>query len=323
MRDEGYDVRSAEPGSYTPDVRVAVLNLMPDTALSATERQFLRMLGGACENLSVEVEFGALDSRWRSPSAQAHIKAYYRAWEDVRDDRPHGLIITGANPSKDDMTEEPFWEALSAAIQFANHNVLSTFCSCFASHAVLQELYDAHRRKLPNKCWGVYSHALVGTSPFTEGLPARVDAPHSHVFNMDESTIISSGLRPLAVSEEVGVHLFTSEDGKRFLFTQGHPEYDDLSLFKEYKREVSRYATGERPDYPAYPDNYIPTSCHAALESFHSGLRAGNVGLEAFPEVEVVKTLKNTWRAPGFLLFRNWLRHLCEEISRAQAGFVD
>jgi homoserine O-succinyltransferase len=119
-----------------------------------------------------------------------------------------------------------------------------------------------------------------------------------------------AGLRVLVESEEVGVHLATSADGLRFVFFQGHPEYDTVSLLKEYKREVMRYGAGEIDAYPPVPENYFHPYEKSLLEEHRVRVQAARDaarGQPEFPEVLVSGRLDNTWHDTAEAVVGNWM----------------
>ena len=177
-----------------------------------------------------------------------------------------------------DLALEPFWKPLNKVIDWAYDNVTSTLCSCLATHAVLQFRYGKKRRHLGFKRWGVYSHRVVDrTHPLVSDVNTRFDVPHSRFNQIDREQFEAAGLHILVESDEAGVHLAASADRFRIIFFQGHPEYDTISLFKEYKREVSRFVKGERADYPPFPENYFSLITEAILDE-HRDLVAGGPG---------------------------------------------
>ena len=119
-----------------------------------------------------------------------------------------------------------------------------------------------------------------------------------------------AGLRVLVESRQAGVHLATSADGLRFVFFQGHPEYDTVSLMKEYKREVLRYAAGELPDYPPMPDNYLKLRERSIFNEYRYRLQQAldnDLELPVFPEALVDRRLDNTWHDTAEAVVGNWI----------------
>jgi homoserine O-succinyltransferase/O-acetyltransferase len=138
----------------------------------------------------------------------------------------------------------------------------------------------------------------------------RFDVPHSRFNEIGRDQFERAKLPILVESESAGVHLAVSEDGFRIVFFQGHPEYDTVSLLKEYKREVVRFAIRERPDYPPLIQNYCNAQARAILEE-HKGrvVAAVNAGKPApeLPETLIAASLDNTWHDTAEAVINNWI----------------
>jgi homoserine O-succinyltransferase len=118
------------------------------------------------------------------------------------------------------------------------------------------------------------------------------------------------GLKVLAASKEAGVHLAVSPDGFRIVFFQGHPEYDDISLLKEYKREVMRFYHGERTDYPPFPEHYFNEIVQQIFSDYEQHVRSARYSdepLNEFPEAQILEHIDNTWKDTAKAVFNNWL----------------
>lgn len=293
------------------ELHIGLLNMMPDAALAATERQFFRLVGESNQIAQFYMHPFTLGGLPRGPEAREHIARYYRSFEQIAAEGLDALIITGANVSQPDLALEPFWHPLIEVIDWAWENVTSTLCSCLATHAVLQFRYGQKRRLLPAKRWGVYGHRVIDRRhPLVMGVNTRFDVPHSRFNQIDREQFDAAGLKVLVESEEAGVHLATSADGFRLVFFQAHPEYDAVSLLKEYKREVMRYAAGERHDYPEQPQNYFSPRSRAVLEEYGERLRAAlgrGVAAPEFPESLVTPALDNTWHDSAEAVINNWI----------------
>ncbi len=240
------------------EMHIGLLNMMPDAALAATERQFFRLIGESNQIAQFYLHPFTLKEIKRSPEALAYVEQYYEPFEQIQAEGLDALIITGANVTQPHLAQEPFWEPLIEVIGWAYENVTSTLCSCLATHAVLEFRYGQKRRRLPAKRWGVYPHRVVDRAhPLVRGVNTRFDVPHSRFNEISRDQFTTAGLHVLVESSQDGVHLVVSEDLFRLVFFQGHPEYDSISLFKEYKREIMRFAYGHRDDYPPFPENYF------------------------------------------------------------------
>jgi len=293
------------------ELHIGLLNMMPDAALEATERQFFRLVGESNQIAQFYVHPFTLPELPRGTEAMAHIERYYRSFDQIQTEGLDALIITGANVTQPDLALEPFWGPLIEVIDWAHANVASTLCSCLATHAVLEFRYGQKRRPLGFKRWGVYSHRVQDPKhPLVAGVNTRFDVPHSRFNDISREQFESAGLQVLAESARAGVHLAVSEDGFRLIFFQGHPEYDTISLLKEYKREVLRFARGEREDYPPLPQNYFTPVIQAILEEHQDRALAAleaRRSLPEFPEVIIGPSLDNTWHDTAESVINNWV----------------
>lgn len=313
LKQEGQTVIPGE-AAVRQDIRelhVGLLNMMPDAALEATERQFFRLVGEANQIAQFYMHPFTLKELKRGPVGQAHVERFYESFEQVKEQGLDALIVTGANVSSPHLSEQPFWKPLIEVIDWAYENVTSTLCSCLTTHAVMEFRYGQPRRALGFKRWGVYSHRLVDRHhPLVQGVNTRFDVPHSRFNQIDREQFLAVGCRVLVESAAAGVHLGTSEDGFRLVFLQGHPEYDTVSLLKEYKREVALFAAGKRPDYPPFVENYFTPQSEAVLEEHHERLVAalaeGRPAPE-FPERLVAAQLDNTWHDTAEAVINNWM----------------
>ncbi len=293
------------------ELHIGLLNMMPDAALAATERQFFRLVGESNPIAQFYVHPFTLPQLPRSEKARAHIEAYYEPFEKIREEGLDALIITGANVVGPELATQPFWEPLIEVIDWAWENVTSTLCSCLATHAVLEFRYGQKRIPQPRKIWGVYPHRVVDDGhPLVNDVNSCFDVPHSRWNAITREQFEAAGLRVLVESESAGVHLATSHDGLRFVFFQGHPEYDTISLLKEYKREVLRYQAGELAEYPPMPENYLRLREKAILDEYgqrqRQALARGEPPPE-FPEALVAPRLDNTWHDTAQGVVANWM----------------
>jgi len=244
LRAEGHVVLTPER-ARTQDIRalhIGLLNMMPDAALAATERQFFRLISSSNSVSQFVVHPFTLDAIQRSERAQQHIDRYYEPLEQIKEQGLDALIVSGANVTRPNLSEEIFWEPLIDVLDWADTHVTSTLCSCLASHAVLQFRYNQPRQQLAEKRWGVYSHEVLDSShPLVSDINTRFDVPHSRFNEVSVEQFREAGLHILVAGQEPGVQLAVSADGFRNVFFQGHPEYDRVSLLKEFKREVGLY----------------------------------------------------------------------------------
>jgi homoserine O-succinyltransferase len=183
--------------ALTQDIRelhVGLLNMMPDAALEATERQFFRLVGEATPIAQFYVHPFTLPEIPRGPAAQAHIDRFYDSFDELREKGLDALIITGANVTQPDLSSEPFWRPLKSVVDWAMTSVTSTLCSCLATHAVLEFRYGQRRRALGYKRWGVYSHRVCKKHPLVSGVNTVFDVPHSRFNEVQPRAVRAGGL---------------------------------------------------------------------------------------------------------------------------------
>ena len=313
LKREGETVLSADHAIHQEirELHIGLLNMMPDAALAATERQFFRLVGESNQIAQFYMHPFTLPELTRSAEAREYVQRYYEPFDRLKADGLDALIITGANVTQPDLALEPFWEPLIEIIGWAHEHVTSILCSCLATHAVLQFQHGQKRRRLPAKRWGVYRHRVIDrTHPLVNDVNTLFDVPHSRFNEIGRDQFGAAGLHVLAESQEAGVHLAVSEDLFRVVYFQGHPEYDIHSLLKEYKREVVRFAEGERENYPPFPENYFCLQTQAILDEHRDRLiaaRAKGQPLPAFPEELIASRLHNTWHDTAEEVINNWI----------------
>ena len=300
-------------GEASADVlRVGLLNLMPDAALRATDRQFVRLVSAGAHDRDVAVLPFTVAAEARGAEAQTHIAQHYSSFESLREDGLDALIVTGANPAQHLLEEEAFWPGLGDVLDWAAKETRSVLCSCLATHAVLQRHMGLMRTRLPEKRWGVYDHHRVGEDTLLDGLDGTVEAPHSHWYDVTRTEFESLGLRVLLESDQAGVHMVVDPDDF-WVFFQGHPEYDLVSLLKEYRRELGRFWRGERDDYPPVPENYFDAATAQELEQYRPVLEAARVDGSNPPRLNETRLLPkdpHPWNSQGQVIFANWLERV-------------
>ncbi len=313
LRDQGHEVLSIDRAVHQDirELHIGFLNMMPDAALRATERQFIRLVGSCNRIAQFFVYPFSLPELERSADTLGYIERYYSDFDTLRDAGLDALIITGANVANPALEEEAFWEPLIEVVEWARGNVASILCSCLATHALLKHFHGIDRQPLPKKRWGVYSHRVNGTRhPLIRDINTRFDVPHSRYNDISRAQFEAAGLTVLAESAEGGVHMAASPDQFRVIYMQGHPEYDVNSLLKEYRRELYRFAEGERDTPPPLPENYFSDDARPiALAALDAAARARETG-ESFSdslEADIGALLDNTWGDTAKAIINNWL----------------
>ncbi len=296
--------------AMTQDIRemhIGLLNMMPDKALQATERQFFRLIGASNQIAQFYVHPFTLPALERDAKTRTYIDQYYESFEDIKKEGLDALIITGAVPKTPELTKEAFWAPLQEVMDWAQDNVTSTICSCLATHAMMEFCYNQKRQCLKKKLWGVYPHkVLERTHPLVTNMNTIFQVPHSRNNDITRSQFEEAGMKILVEGKEAGVHIATSCDGFRVICFQGHPEYDTVSLLKEYKRDFGVYITRGVKKEPPFPAQYFGIEEKKILKDCKkSAKKAGS--LENFPDKKIQALLENTWRDSARAVIGNWL----------------
>lgn len=313
LRHQGHEVLSLDRAEHQDirELHIGFLNMMPDAALQATERQFIRLVGGCNRIAQFFVYPFSLPGLPRSRQTLDYIDRYYSDIETLQEEGLDALIITGANVANPTLNEEPFWDPLIEVVNWAQDNVASILCSCLATHALLKHLHDIDRQPLPAKRWGVYSHRVSAPEhPLLREINTRFDIPHSRYNDISRTQLQAAGLPVLVDSPEGGVHLAASPDQFRVIYMQGHPEYDRTSLLKEYRREIKRFADGSRDTPPPFPEHYFDVEAQERAEAqLQRALQARESGAELVDTLEqdVAALLDNTWGDTAKAVVNNWL----------------
>ncbi len=267
-----------ENRAVTQDIRpmkIAILNLMP--LKEVTETQLLRVLGNT--SLQVEPVFLATETYQPKNTDQAYLNAFYRTFEEIKDDVFDGFIITGAPVETIPFESVQYWEELTKIMEWADQNVFSTLYICWGAQAGLYYRYGIDKYDLPEKRFGVFSHQIYSpTVKLLRGFDDRFNAPHSrHTEVRKEDIVKHPDLMILAESEEAGVHIVANRD-LRHVYVMGHGEYDFDTLDQEYRRDLAKGMAIDPPQN-YYRDND--------------------------PNNEPLVT----WRSHGNMLFANWLNY--------------
>lgn len=310
---EGVDVCSPdELNTSLKSIKIGFLNMMPDAALAATERQFLRLIGS---NDKVNCYFYPfnIDGVTRSQQAQEHIDQFYINYQSLKTMDIDALVITGANVSQPLLQNELFWPNLVEVLGWAKQNVRTTLCSCLATHAAVKVFYDIDRQHLGDKCWGVFEHKVAEEKHLLlRDVETNLYMCHSRYNDIPQSLLEKQNIDVLIDSEQVGVQL-AAESDMSVVYFQGHPEYDDISLLKEYKREIIRYIEGEIKAYPPVPKNYFNSQAIRDIDGYQSQIEHATdnqAALALFPEQELRKLIDDPWRKSASKIFSNWVDYI-------------
>lgn len=230
-------------------IRIAILNLMP--LKEDYELQLLRSLSNT--PLQVEVTFLTTKSYIGTNTPISHLEQFYQTYEDVKNQKFDGLIISGAPVEQMEFEEVAYWKELTDIMDWSDTNVTSTLHICWGAQAGLYYRYGVKKVLLPEKLSGIYSHKVSNRKePLVRGFDDIFYAPHSRYTGIRTEDILSNGeFTVLAQSDEAGYFILLAKGGKH-IFVMGHPEYDRMTLDKEYRRDLAKGIN------PSIPKNYYP-----------------------------------------------------------------
>ena len=232
-------------------ISIGLLNLMP--LKEDTELQILRSLSNT--PLQVDVTFVRVGSHVSKNTSTSHIYKFYETFDDIRNRKFDGFIITGAPVEQMPFEEVDYWDELKEIMEWTKTNVTSTLHLCWGAQAGIYYHYGIDKQPLDSKMFGVFKHHVRNRKiPLVRGFDDVFYAPHSRHTEVPQDKLEADDrIMILADSKEAGVFLCMAEEGRQ-IFVMGHPEYDRMTLDQEYKRDVSKGLDIEMPvNY--YPDN--------------------------------------------------------------------
>ena len=264
--------------AITQDIRplkLLVLNLMPTKI--ETETQLSRLLGNT--PLQIEMELMHTQSHRSKNVSEEHLFSFYKTFDEIKDRKFDGMIITGAPVEKLKFEQVDYWQELCRIMEWTKTNVHSTFHICWGAQAAMYYHYGINKKQLNKKLFGVYPHTVEHKkSILFRGFDDVFMAPHSRHTTVARKDIEAApGLKILASSEQAGVYAVKNDSGSQ-IFVFGHSEYDSDTLKREYLRDKS-----------------------AGLEI--------NVPENYFPDDDDTKPPLVSWRSHANLLFCNWLNY--------------
>ena len=273
-----------ETRAITQDIRplqILLLNLMPTKV--DTETQLARVLGNT--PLQIELELIAPSGHVSKNTSQAHMLAFYKTFDEVRERTFDGLVITGAPVELMAFEEVDYWQELCEIMEWSKTHVHSTLHICWGAQAGLYYHYGIPKRRLERKLFGVFQHTVEDPNYILfRGFDDQFWVPHSRNTTVDRADIEAvPELKILSASPEAGVYAVKTDQGRQ-VFLMGHAEYDRDTLAKEYFRDL---AAGVEIQIPA---NY-------------------------FPEDDPEKTPRMAWRSCAHLLYANWLNYCVYQTS--------
>lgn len=237
---------------------ICILNLMP--VKQDTELQLLRALSNT--PLQIAVSFIKMNSHVSLNTPIQHLNQFYKTFDELKNNKYDGLIITGAPVEQIPFEEVDYWKELCEIMDWSRKHVFSTFHICWGAQAGLYYHYGLKKVLLPQKLFGVYEHKVMNRKvPLVRGFDDTFLIPHSrHTAVLSEDIHNCSELTVLAESEEAGVLLCMAEEGRQ-IFVMGHPEYDRYTLHNEYMRDKNKGLPIQLPKnyYPGNDDTQRPS----------------------------------------------------------------
>jgi len=270
-------------------LKIAILNIMPTKIV--TETQLIRLLSNTA--LQVEVVFLQTSSYKSKNTSADHLEAFYKSFNQVKDEKFDGLIITGAPVETMQFEKVDYWDELCEIMEWSKTNVCSTLHICWGAQAGLYFHYGINKYPLEKKLFGVFAHEVNKPDhELVRGFDEIFYAPHSRYTEIRKKDIdLMPDLEILASSPEAGVHIVASKKMRQFYIT-GHSEYDYDTLAVEYFRDKDKGLEIE------VPVNY-------------------------FPDDDPNRTPKNIWRGHGHLLFSNWLNYFVYQGTPYDINLID
>ena len=267
-----------ETRALSQDIRplkILLLNLMPTKIV--TETQLARLLGNT--PLQVELELIHTSTHKSKNTSPEHLLSFYKTFEEIKDLKYDGMVITGAPVELLPFEEVEYWDELCTIMEWSKTHVFSTFHICWGAQAALYYHYGINKHQLPQKLFGVFPHVVEERkNRLFRGFDDIFMAPHSRHTTVDRQEIEAHPeLHILSSSQEAGVYAIMTEEGRQ-VFITGHSEYDADTLKTEYFRD-------KNAGLPiAVPKNY-------------------------FPDDDDTKDPVVTWRSHANLLYFNWLNY--------------
>ena len=262
-------------------ISIGLLNLMP--LKEDTELQILRSLSNT--PLQVDVTFVRMTSHVSKNTSTSHIYKFYEPFEEIKNRKFDGFIITGAPVEQMAFEEVDYWDELTEIMEWTKTNVTSTLHLCWGAQAGIYYHYGINKTMLSKKLSGVYRHRVRNRKiPLVRGFDDVFMAPHSRHTEVPQQLLEEDDrITILADSLQAGVFLCMAKEGRQ-IFVMGHPEYDRMTLDAEYKRDMGRGLN------PQIPENYYP---------------------DDDPENKPVLT----WRAHANSLYTNWLNYYVYQVT--------
>lgn len=262
--------------SVRQDIRplqIGLLNLMPNK--ERTETQFARLIGAT--PLQVDLTLVRITDHAAKNTPQKYLETFYQTWEDVRQRKFDGFVVTGAPIAHIPFEEVRYWPEMLDIMDWTQTNVHHTMFICWGAQAALHHFHGVKRYRMDKKAFGVFRHRITNPSPLLRGISDSPMIPVSRYNDIDRSTI-GPDLEILIDSDEIGVCML-GDRKLRAAYMLNHLEYDNRSLADEYERDVK---AGLNPELP----------------------------VNVYPDGDTSITPENRWRSHGHLMFQNWINEI-------------
>jgi homoserine O-succinyltransferase/O-acetyltransferase len=315
----------AKPGRRSPAVlsdqlgsrslTIGLINNMPDAALEATERQFISLLNAASDGISIRLILYAMPGVPRNGFGTQHIAKYYCSTDSLHEEKVDALIVTGREPLTANLADESYWTSFTQILDWAQENTYAVVWSCLAAHAAVLHMDGVRRVRSERKHCGILECRRADEHFLTLGSGRRFAVPHSRWNGLPEAELVERGYGVLSRTADAGVDAFYKPGKSLFLFFQGHPEYESMTLLLEYRRDVTRYLRAESDTYPSVPRNYFPGETERALnalEEIAKESRSENL-LQELSRILESTAIENSWRQTGKKIYQNWLDYICAQ----------
>lgn len=255
-------------------LQIGLLNLMPNK--ERTETQFARLIGAT--PLQVDLTLVRVSDHKSKNTSEEYLKSFYSTWEEVREKKFDGFIVTGAPVANMPFEEVKYWSEMLEIMDWTETNVHHTMFICWGAQAALHHFHGAKRYRMPSKAFGVFRHKLVGPqTPWLHGFSDSPMIPVSRYNDIDRASL-GDNLEVLIDNAEIGVCML-QDKARSALYMLNHLEYDNRSLADEYERDVKAGLDTPPP-------------------------------INLFPNGDTTVEPENRWRSHAHLLFQNWINEI-------------
>lgn len=252
-------------------LRIVILNLMP--LKITTETDLVRLLSNT--PLQLDIHFMKLKSHTPKNTPIEHMMMFYRDFDEMKDEKFDGMIITGAPVEQLDFEDVGYWDEITRIFSWTKTHVMSTLYICWAAQAGLYYHYGIPKYPLAKKMFGVFpTYPLDPQLPIFRGFDDVFNMPHSrHTEVHKEDILANKELELLAESPESGVCMVMARGGREF-FVTGHLEYSPTTLDSEYRRDMGKRDDVDIPKHYYRDDN--PDNAPLVTWRAHANLLFGN-----------------------------------------------